>query len=258
MSAVVVTGAASGMGRASVEHLRGLSDTIFAVDIHAPQIDGTIGVACDITDPAAIASLCAMVSEAGGLRALVHAAGISPTMDNARRVWEVNLLGTQLLLDGIDPLVGQGTAVVCFSSVAAHHVAPYVTPEQAALLNDPLGDDFLDRAVAAASDSGYAYGLSKVGVQWAVRRAASAWGRRGGRAVSISPGLIDTPMGQLEYANQPAMRRMLDQTPLARMGSADEVASVAAFLVSDGASFITGVDVLVDGGVIQAPVTTPS
>lgn len=176
MSAVVVTGAASGMGRASVEHLRGLSDTIFAVDIHAPQIDGTIGVACDITDPAAIASLCAMVSEAGGLRALVHAAGISPTMDNARRVWEVNLLGTQLLLDGIDPLVGQGTAVVCFSSVAAHHVAPYVTPEQAALLNDPLGDDFLDRAVAAASDSGYAYGLSKVGVQWAVRRAASAWG----------------------------------------------------------------------------------
>lgn len=253
MRTVVVTGAASGMGRACVERIRDLGDVVFAVDVRAPEIEGTVGIACDITDARAVAQLASQVAGAGTFRALVHAAGISPTMADARRVLEVNLVGTQLLLNVFGPLVEPGSAAVCFASTAAHQVAPFMNPEWEALLADPLAVDFLDRAVAVTSgDSGFGYGLSKVGVMRAVSRAANPWGRRGGRVNSVSPGIIDTPMGRLELEHQPAMQQMLADTPLSRLGQADEVAAVAAFLVSDGASFVNGIDVLVDGGYIRA------
>jgi NAD(P)-dependent dehydrogenase (short-subunit alcohol dehydrogenase family) len=83
-------------------------------------------------------------------------------------------------------------------------------------------------------------------------RAAAAWGARGARIVSLSPGIVDTGMGRREYAAQPLMKTMVERTPLGRMGEADEIAAVAAFLVSDAASFITGTDLLVDGGSTEA------
>jgi NAD(P)-dependent dehydrogenase (short-subunit alcohol dehydrogenase family) len=247
------------MGRACIERVRALSDVIFAVDVRAPEIDGTIGIACDVTDPDALADLAHRVAETGGLRALVHAAGLSPTMAEARRVLSVNLVGTQLLLNALDGSVGPGTAAVCFASTAAHQIEPYLTPEQRALIADPLAPDFLDQAVTSvANNSGFAYGASKVGVVLAARRAASAWGARGGRVTSLSPGLIDTPMGRLEFENQPSMAHMMGITPLGRMGEPEEVAAVVGFLVSDAASFVTGIDVLVDGGLIHAVLTNRS
>ena len=239
-----MTGAASGMGQACVERLRTVADIVVTADI-----GGAVDVVCDVSDPGAVNALVAHVQERGSFRALVHAAGISPTMGDARRVFDVDLVGTQLLLDTFEPLVVAGSAAVCFASSAAYQIGPYVTAEQEALLRDPLAPDFLDRAVdAAGGDPGIAYALAKVGVQRAAARAATRWGARGGRVVSLSPGLIDTPMGRRELEQQPPMQQMLASTPLQRMGTADEVAAVAAFLVSDDASFLSGVDVLVDGG----------
>lgn len=252
MTAVVVTGAASGMGRECVERLRDRGDVLVAVDLRAPDIEGTTGVACDVSSPPEVAALVERVREQGGLRALVHAAGISPTMGDARRIFEVNLVGTRLLLDGFEPLVTEGTAAVCFSSSAAHQVAPFITPEQDALLDDPLAPGFLDAAVdQAAGDSGLAYSLSKRGVIRAAARAAVRWGARGGRVNSVAPGIIDTPMGRREMERQPIMRDMLGACPLGRPGGASEVASVVAFLVSDDASYVSGIDVLVDGAMLQ-------
>ena len=252
MTVAVVTGAASGMGRACVDALRGSADVLVTVDLQAPAIDGTVGVACDVADPAAVRALAERVAELGPFRALAHAAGISPTMAEARRVFEVDLVGTQLLLDAFEGLVVPGSAAVCFSSSAAYQVAPYLNADHEALLRDPLAPDFLDRAVtAAADDSGFAYGLAKVGVIRAAGRAAVAWGRRGGRVNSVAPGLIDTPMGRQEFEQQPVMKEMLDGTPLGRLGQPAEVAAAVAYLLSDAASFVSGIDVLVDGGMVQ-------
>lgn len=251
MSTAVVTGAASGMGQKCLESVRDLADVIIAVDLREPDVDGAVCIACDISDPSAVKDLVARVTELGPFRALAHAAGISPTMGDARRVFEVNLMGTQLLLDGFEELVGPGSAAVCFSSMAAYQFGPYVDAAQRELIREPLAPGFLDQASAAITDSGLAYGLSKVGVIEAVGRAAVTWGKLGGRVNSVAPGLIDTPMGRQEFEQQPVMADMLRETPLGRLGQPEEVAVAVGFLLSDAASFISGIDLLIDGGIVR-------
>ena len=67
----------------------------------------------------------------------------------------------------------------------------------------------------------------------------------------MAPGLIDTPMGRMELAEQPMMRQMLERTPLGRLGDPKEVAAAVGYLLSDAASFVSGIDLLVDGGMVQ-------
>ncbi len=249
---LVVTGAASGMGRACVDRLRPHVDVVVAADLVAPSIDGTIGVACDVSDPDEVATLVTTARMEGTFGGLVHAAGISPTMAAPRRIFEVDLVGTQLLLDAFEPLVEPGTAAVCFASSAAHQVALLgPEPELDAIVEDPLAHGFLDQVASRFDDSGLAYGWAKRGVVRAAASASVTWGARGGRVVSLSPGMIDTGMGRQEMDAQPMMQVMLDATPLARLGQADEIADVVAFLLSDAASFLTGTDVLVDGGCLE-------
>jgi NAD(P)-dependent dehydrogenase (short-subunit alcohol dehydrogenase family) len=174
MTVTIVTGAASGMGRSCVDVLLGTTDHLVAVDLRDPQIDGTVGVACDVSDPAAIQRLVETVRQLGPFRALAHAAGISPTMDEARRIFDINLVGTERLLQAFEELVVAGSAAVCFSSMATYQIAPYATAEMDALIDRPLADDFLDQAPSyVGGDSGFAYGLSKRGVIRACARAGS-------------------------------------------------------------------------------------
>lgn len=213
-------------------------------------------MAFDITDPEGLASLAARVSRLGRLRAVVHAAGISPTMADWQRVFQVDLRGTAMLMEALGPLAGSGTAFVCFASMAPGLAFHEDLPEIDAVLDDPLADDFLTRirevAGTAVEDSGMAYAWAKRGVQRLVRREAVKLGPVGARVCSVSPGIIDTPMGRQESERYPFMAEMVKMTPLGREGRAEEVAAVVGFLISESASFVSGTDVLVDGGVCAA------
>jgi NAD(P)-dependent dehydrogenase (short-subunit alcohol dehydrogenase family) len=252
MNLAVVTGAANGMGRACVDRLLDDGWTVVAADLRDPRIDRALGVACDVADPEAVTQLVTQVEELGPLGALVHAAGISPTMAPPRRIFEVDLVGTQLVLDSFTRLVVAGTTAVCFASSAAHQIALMgPQPELDAFVESPMAEGFLEEVEARFTDSGLAYGWAKRGVVRAAARAALTWGARGGRVVSLSPGMIDTGMGRQELDAQPMMPVMLDATPLQRLGRAEEIAAVVAFLISHDASFLTGTDLLVDGGCLE-------
>jgi NAD(P)-dependent dehydrogenase (short-subunit alcohol dehydrogenase family) len=169
-------------------------------------------------------------------------------MAPGRTIFEVNLVGMARLLARVEPIVRDGSVAVCFSSVAGHGVPP--VPEILAVLDDPLSEQFFERLVAAGidPDDGLAYPLSKLGVLRMVRRLAPAWGARGARILSLSPGTTDTPMARAEIAAHPIMEDMIKDRPLGRIGQPEEIAAVVGFLTSEGASFMTGSDVLVDGG----------
>jgi NAD(P)-dependent dehydrogenase (short-subunit alcohol dehydrogenase family) len=260
MGTIVVTGAARGMGLACARRLRSGDDQLVLADLDETALRdvcaelGAIPVACDVTDRRSVVRLADEAARHEPVRAIVHAAGISPTMATWDRICDVDLRGTALVLEALDPLVGAGSAAVCFASTAAPLVAGNGDPTIDAVLDDPGADDLLARLDALGdpriTDPTGAYGWSKRGVIRLVRRTAIAWGPRRARINSVSPGLIDTPMGQEELSGQPVMGAVVAHTPLGRLGLASEVADLVAFLLSEQASYITGSDVVIDGGMV--------
>ena len=214
-----------------------------------------VAVQCDMTDPASVARLASFVAERGPLRTLAHVAALSPAMGDWRTLLSVNLIGAALIERAMLELAGPGTAAIFVSSLAGHTGAP-PTPEMIAVLDDPLVPDFFERleALVPQPTSGLAYALSKSTLNRMVQRRAAAWGRKGARIVSMSPGMIATPMGALEFAgpNREIKLGLLKRTPLAREGTMIETADAIEFLASERASFITGTDLLVDGGAAAA------
>src|SRR4051794_28450589 len=208
----------------------------------------------DVTSRSALAGLAERVAELGTLRACVHAAGVSPTMADWERMLAVDLVGTALVVEALWPRVTAGTAFVCFASMAPHLDPSPPNPSAEAVLDDPLAADFITRLRAAVGDpledSGLAYAWAKRGVLRLVRREAVRFGRVGARICSVSPGVIDTPMGRDEMAAQPVNELLLEMTPLGRQGTADEVAAAVSFLLSDDATYVNGIDLLVDGGTV--------
>ncbi len=253
----VVIGAGSGMGAAVATLLAPRGRLVLAdrdrgaVDAVAAGLVGEIEVVeCDVTDPAAVE---AVARATGQLGALVLTAGLSPSMAPGRQIWEVNLLGTTRVLDAYEPALAPGSVAVCFASMAAHMAPPM--PELHAILDDPMSPTFFDDLATNGIDpdeSHFGYALSKLGVMRLVRRRAASWGAKGARLVSLSPGIVDTSMGKLEAEHQPTMAEIITASPMGRSAQPEEVAAVAAFLASDAASFITGTDVLVDGGAVSS------
>ena len=265
----IATGAGRGMGEACARQLAGMVDVLLLVDrdeaaVGAVAADlqesGSKTVAepfgLDVTDRDGLSRLADRVAELGTLRAVAHAAGISPTMADWRRIFEVDLIGTAALAEALRPLATEGTANVYFASMSPLLARIEADPAIAAVLDDPLHEDFLDRIRDAVGPSveepAWAYPWAKYGVHRFARAEAVRLGPVGARACSLSPGVIDTPQGRQEAAKHASMQQLIDRTPLGRTGRSEEVAAVTAFMLSDAASFLNGIDILVDGGVYAA------
>jgi len=250
----VVIGAGSGMGAAIARKLapRGrllIADyNLASVEKVAAEIGGDVrAFACDIADQKHIGALMA---EVGDLDAIVITAGVSGSQAPGRRILDVNLAGHARVLRAAEPLLRPGTVGITVASQSGYMV-PEV-PAMFSVLDDPLAPDMIDKLSKFfdVDVPSLAYQVSKRGVHRMARRLARSWGERGARILSLSPGINDTPMNRSDEERNPVMLEMIKACPLGRRGTPQEVANVVAFLTSSEASYMTGSDVLVDGGMM--------
>lgn len=259
----VVVGA-GGMGAAVARRL-GQTHRLMIADrdiAHCSAVCAALGTeghdaapfACDVTRAADVARLAAAAAAAGPVRTLANVVGLSVAADDFGLILEVNLVGAARMAEEFHAVLAPGGCAVFVSSCSAH----LGTPDAAsmALLDAPLAPGLVSGLEAAlgtgGASPGAGYMFSKVGLNRMCRRLAPAWGKRGLRIVSLSPGLIATPMGAEAYRHSAGKRAMFDAIPLGREGTMIEIAGVIDFLASPAASFISGTDILVDGGMIAA------
>jgi NAD(P)-dependent dehydrogenase (short-subunit alcohol dehydrogenase family) len=220
----VVTGAGRGIGQRIAEVLAGNGAKVAALDLDAPTHDGILGIACDVSDEAAIeAAFDRIESDLGTVSVLVLNAGIYPIVpfeETTRELWDktiaINLTGAFLCARRALPGMreqGYGRVIGIGSSA---------------------GKAGGKRSVAA-------YAASKAGVMTLMKSIANEYAKHGITANALAPALIDTPM----IADT---RDLVNLIPVGRFGTVDEVASLVAFLASEHAGYITGEVTDINGG----------
>jgi gluconate 5-dehydrogenase len=234
----VVTGGGRGIGRgvalalaaegAAVAVCARTRDQVVAV---AAEIgDRALGLTVDVTDQASCERAIAEVSDRlGAPSILVNAAGISPVRQRAERhpvdAWRdilgVNLTGSFLMTRAASPaLLESGGSVVMVSSVTGRIASPRLA----------------------------AYGASKAGLTHLTRTLAREWADRGVRVNAVSPGYVETELTDAMLAVERLRAEVVAATPLGRVATVEEIVPAVLFLASDEASYITGAELLVDGG----------
>jgi NAD(P)-dependent dehydrogenase (short-subunit alcohol dehydrogenase family) len=210
----------------------------------------------DVSSPESVRGLAKYAGSMGNVNQVAHTAGLSPSQAAADAILAVDLLGVALVLQEFGEVIALGGAGVVIASMAGHMFPPLTAEQERALAHTPaqelLGLDFV--SPQRITEPGIAYGIAKQANHIRVRAASAHWARRGARINSISPGIISTPMGQQELASPvgDGMRAMVAASATGRLGTPDDIALATAFLLGPDASFITGTDLLVDGGVIAA------
>jgi NAD(P)-dependent dehydrogenase (short-subunit alcohol dehydrogenase family) len=210
----------------------------------------------DVASPESVRTLAAHAASLGAVTQVAHTAGLSPSQASSEAILAVDLLGTALVLEEFGEVIAEGGAGVVVASMAGHLFPPLTAEQERALAHSPASEllalEFVSTHKTAAP--GVAYGIAKQANHIRVRAASAQWGRRGARINSISPGIISTPMSHQELASPvgDAMRAMIAASATGRLGTPDDIAAATAFLLGPDASFITGTDLLVDGGATAA------
>ena len=210
---------------------------------------------CDVTDSASVQKMAEYAAGLGPVKAALNTAGLSPKMASGSAIFTTNALGAINMTTEFAKVMPQNSCILNVASMAAYMVPSDRVPIQAykIALSDPAA--FCQTMTAMLESMpdeearGAAYSLSKNFVKWFSERAACLYGKAGVRVVSISPGTTKTPMGDLEGEEAAAIAQ---KGALGRVGEVDELANVMAFIISEKASYLTGADILCDGGTIAA------
>ncbi|HWD53307.1 MAG TPA: SDR family oxidoreductase [Acidimicrobiales bacterium] len=261
---VLVVIGAGGMGLAIARRLGG-GRRLFFADASADQLEGAVshlrtggllvdGHRVDVADRGSVEKLASEAGSAGHIEAVIHTAGVSPVMATARQIFEVDLLGTAHVIDAFYSVCGPGTSLVCLASMAGNFAS--LSPDLERHLATAPAEHLLehDGIDLDSPDPGTAYVVAKRGNQLRVEAAAHQWGGKGARLNTISPGVISTPMGlqELQGPMGAHIQTMIDRSGAHRVGTPEDIAGVAAFLAGPESSFITGNNILVDGGAVAA------
>jgi NAD(P)-dependent dehydrogenase (short-subunit alcohol dehydrogenase family) len=229
--------------QSAAEDLRGAS---YAVETHV----------VDVSSRESVRALAQGAAALGNVMQLVNTAGLSPNMAPVDRLLAVDLYGTAVVFEEFEKVIAPGGAGLVISSMAGH-MMPALPPAQDHALAYTPADELLALPFLQADavpNTLTAYMLAKRGNNLRVQAAAVGWGERGARVNAISPGIIVTPLARHELESEIGhiYRAMVEASAVKRMAPPDEIAIAASFLLGPDAGFITGSDLLIDGGVIAA------
>lgn len=211
-------------------------------------------ISMDVSSYGAVHKAAQAAAALGPIDAIVHTAGVAPGASNSRQIFEIDLLGTANVLDAFLPVVSHGTSLVCIASMAGSMIPISLNLEKhfaTAPRDQLLQHKDIDLSGEGAA-AGMAYAVAKRGNQLRVQAAAVTYGRKGARVNSVSPGVILTRLAQaqLDALGGESMRAMIAMSAMKRIGTPGDIANAVAFLCSRESSFISGVDLLVDGGAV--------
>lgn len=262
MSNVIVLIGAGSIGQAIARRV-GPGKHILLADVRQANADAAAQVLADAgfatstasVDVSSRRSVHALVETAtalGEVTGVIHAAGVSASQATIEQILHVDLYGTALVLEEFGQVIAAGGSAVVISSQSGHRLPALSPGQDAALATTPV-DELLSLPMlrpAQLDDGLHAYQVSKRANVLRVRAEAVRWGERGARVNAISPGIIMTPLARDEFngSNGAGYRRMVELAPAGRAGTPDEVATVAELLMSERGAFITGSDILMDGG----------
>jgi NAD(P)-dependent dehydrogenase (short-subunit alcohol dehydrogenase family) len=263
---ILVIIGAGGIGQA-IARRQGTGKTILLADINDETYDSAARVLratghtvttqfVDVSSRESVNALARAAAGMGNVVQVIHTAGVSPNQASPKMILSVDLFGTALVLEEFAQVIAIGGAGIVISSMAGYMPAHLPREQEEALAWTP-SDELLQLpflGTDAVPNSGAAYALSKRANHLRVQAASIGWGDRGARINSISPGIILTPLAEHEMASESGhrYRAMIEASVAKRVGTTDEVAAAAAYLLGSEAGFITGSDLLIDGGVIAA------
>ena len=245
----------------------GRDHAVVLADVRADRLDDAAGtlealgitatqVNCDVTDRAAVEGLFRTAADLGDIVSVIHTAGVSPSMGDAEYVMTTNAVGTLNVNEVFFGAAADGAAIVNVASMASYMLPDEMIPTKHFDLAFTDEERFLAELLTVcdiAGDemrSGLAYSVSKAFVRWYSTSQAERFNSRGLRIVSVSPGSVDTEMGLLEA--EAGAGAMVTNAAVPRWGTAEEMAELFAFCASDRAGYLTGTDILNDGGVIAS------
>ena len=207
-------------------------------------------IKCDLGSKEDILKLVEFATSKGEVTNVVNAAGVSPSQAPVAEILRVDLYGTSVLLEEFGKVVAEGGSGVIISSQSGHRLPALPQEQNEALATTPVNKLLELPFLKAIDDTLKAYQYSKRCNVLRVMYEATRWGRRGATINSISPGIIITPLAndELHGPRKEGYLKMIEGMPARRAGTPDEVGDLAEFLMSSRGRFISGADLLIDGG----------
>lgn len=261
----VITGGGSGMGLATAKIL-GQDNHIILVGRTEKKLETALqelhskGIAaesfpCDISDYNSTIGLALYARNIGRVSSVIHAAGMSPHMGTSKKIMKTNALGTININNAFYEVMEEDSCVVDVSSMSGYFVPRIIIPTRSYKYSRINTSKFISKMMRRVNlfperlRPDVAYGISKNFVSWFAKTDAARFGEKGIRVVSVSPGIFETPMGELE---KESAEEYVRNCAIKRLGKVEEIANLLAFCVSDKVGYLTGVDIVCDGGCVAA------
>lgn len=210
----------------------------------------TSTIAVDISSRESILALIDHAKQFGEIKYLINAAGVSPSQASVETILKVDLYGTAVLLEEFGKVIANGGSGIIISSQSGHRLGALPQDETDELAMTPTEELLELPFLKAIDDTLKAYQYSKRCNGLRVMAEATKWGKRGATVNAISPGIVITPLAndELNGPRKEGYRKMLSLSPAGRAGTPDEIGDLGEFLLSHKGRFISGSDILIDGG----------